>query len=70
MADVAPDWVEAQATTHIWDWGINERRDVNVNDPEIKELIKAQILIVVDETSIHYLPPPAPAKTGGCGCGS
>lgn len=67
----AIEWVEAQATANIWDWQLNERRPVNVKDPEVLQLIAHGLLVVVDEETRGLLPTPVVIKTSGsCGCGS
>ncbi len=65
------EWVEAQATAHIFDWQLNEVRLVNLQDPETRGLVSAGLLVIVDEDTRKLLPPPRTVAPGtsGCGCG-
>lgn len=65
-------WIEAQSTAQIYDWKVNEIRQVNVQDSETMALIQVGLLRVVDETTRALFPPPAMNQNGsgkGCGCG-
>lgn len=62
-------WTELQATAHVLDWELNERRQGNLQDPETRALVNAGLLVIVDEETRNLLPPPTTVNKRGCGCG-
>jgi hypothetical protein len=68
----SPEWLDARATAHVFDWVPGEIRPVNVKDPETSDLLAAGLLVLVnDDMRAQFPQPPSPAlKTKGCDCGN
>lgn len=68
-----PDWIEARATAHIFDWEVGDVRPVDVDDNEIEALLRTGLLVAVSDENRVRFPPPAPVESStsssGCGCG-
>lgn len=63
-------WVQMRATVHVLDWQIGEIRMANLQDPEIRGLVNAGLLVIIDDETAALLPAtPTPAPGRGCGCG-
>lgn len=70
MTDTPIGVVEMQATAHVMDWEINERRMADYNDPNVASLVGAGLLVIVDEETRAKLPKPATVGGRGCNCGN